>query len=1677
VSKQRWRHIFLFSFLLGLLVLLSSPTHAQTTVRTYWQYDATGEITALELADLNDDGLDEFVLTTDHHNVITLSSGGQPLWPEQYTSSSPVVQVTSMDRNGTGLRGRAVALITTSHIILLNENGGEEWSRLMSSTPVSIISLDYDQDGLDELLISLSSGQLRLYSSTGQLVWRYTGNARADAQAFPLIQAGDVDRDGLTEIAFSYFTISGFSELALINSQGAAIWDRAVEGRVTTLTLTAFDSEQPLDIAIGTNRGRVHLIASQSNNERWFRTLNKAITVLQMAAFNGIPHLLAGTEVGRLVAYTTSGRPIWDVLLSQTPDRSVVAISPNPTSQTQPIALAVSLAKSPQTSLTPLTENNIPTAPQVFEDLSEATTESTQTTPSATPATTDSGLTATTPNPVYLLLLGNNGDIRNLDLPVSLPTSLTRIVDINRDDREELLLVGFSTLELIDPGFGPGRNVEYWNVRLDTRPQTALVLDIEEDQQDELLIGSDSGDLYLLQSNDGASRWHITLTGAIRQVALASTDNKRQPGIVVITNESQTATNGSQSYTGSIQVLQATDGLPDPAWGEAIQLPVFITTLLVADINQEGRPEILIGTIDGQILAYSLIGELLWQTNLTGRIDQLIWLESDTDAPSELLVTSQSNLLSYLSNKGIQKNQLAYLQGLINVQPISLVGVPPVELIIVGQDGIIRGLTADGREEWAFDTEISLNNSFMASDSIFVATTNGQFKRLIFDDANNLSTLWQLDNVGRVSAFHWGDLNGDTLSDVAIGNQDGTVFLYTADRQQEWDRLSLPGDIFLITSLRRSADQPGELAVITSTGLVRLYQKQVNHPPLLFNPNAEATEAGYSLNVSLINLEQNETVRVQLELYDPTTSRWVAAGERTVQRSETLFWLIDPPATTEPIRYRFVYQDEVHTGFVEPQLGPSPLIIQNDANNGMILVVVMGITLFVGLGGAVLRRSWQPDIRARRFYRRLQKQPATALNMLKVAYNLNVDAPGFLLSLANQARLDEDRALAGLVDGLYLLAERPEAALPIILSALEDLEGRSNRWHDLSWWQATFRMAQQLLSAPSITELSLLRPQLVEALHIRGRAERSTMSLDALLPILIRFSDSERVEEAGDRLVYLHDAENLLYQLQERVNWQVNRLEKSLVIAITVRWLGLTTAAIEEIHGQASLDVRLKTRRLVAETHTELTIEIKNTGRAPAENITVTLEESPAFTQKSQPQTISFLPSGRGRQVNFTITPEVTDRFRLVCQVSYDDRHRTHKTVEFADMVHLLPPIREFTPVTNPYSPGTPLRRTSNLFVGRERFFRFIAENAGHPDQNRVLIMVGQRRTGKTSALLRLDKHLPEQIVPVYIDCQSLGVVEGMTALLYDLAWAITDALKAKGYSLTVPERSAWEENPTHLFQRQFIPQAQALLPPGTTLLLVFDEFEAFENLVNEGILPSTFFTYLRHLMQHGKGLGFVFVGTHRLEEMSSDYWSVLFNIALHGEIGFLDDAAATHLITDPVAPYLVYDDLALDKILRVTAGHPYFLQLVCYTLVNRANEQKNPYITISDVNATLDQMLSLGEAHFAYLWQQSSQPERALLTASAYLMDRERPFHPSDLLHYLSRYNISLTPTEVTTALNRLVLRGILREVGDEATSLYELKIGLVGLWVARNKSLSKLYESNGAERVGKKGNAAAKG
>src|SRR6185295_4109578 len=106
------------------------------------------------------------------------------------------------------------------------------------------------------------------------------------------------------------------------------------------------------------------------------------------------------------------------------------------------------------------------------------------------------------------------------------------------------------------------------------------------------------------------------------------------------------------------------------------------------------------------------------------------------------------------------------------------------------------------------------------------------------------------------------------------------------------------------------------------------------------------------------------------------------------------------------------------------------------------------------------------------------------------------------------------------------------------------------------------------------------------------------------------------------------------------------------------------------------------------------------------------------------------------------------------------------------------------------------------------------------------------------------------------------------------------------------PAPELFRERPSRAFERIFLPMVFKAIGQRH-LLLLFDEFEELEMRVASGKLEPTIFPFFRHLMQHGDKLGFIFVGTHRLEELSADYWSILFNIALYKRVTFLNEAAA----------------------------------------------------------------------------------------------------------------------------------------------------------------------------------------
>ena len=1642
--------LFLFGILLFLLQPPPAPLNAQSQTQGYWQHSASSRISHILNHDVNLDGVDEFLIAAENGRVELLNSVGNLQWSFPAGDIIQAIRILNIDPDPEP----EIALVTNRNLTVLSIGGTEQWSVELNTidAPEALLAFsnveagqewlaqynvqvrqiepfDHDGNGRSEILILFSNGLLQLFDENGDRIWSDDKNSSPLLNSQVFMQVTDLNNDGLEEVALGAFNPSlRFSQLRLIDGNQQDLWDQPqpISDVISALTIVPFGENDTHYLAIGSEGGQINLINYDRQRVWWPRSLNKPITALTAGTFADEPLLLAGTDVGVVVAYRAGGNRLWTRRLAPDANRPILDLSTaKPSNDENDPLLAVILG--PEEGATGAND---------------------------------------------VLLLGpTNRSLATYGLVDA--NGLTRLLDINKDGRSELLLARFATVELLGLGVGTSEITPEWDYSLDSEPGALLVVDFDLDGEDELVVGAQDGRLHYLNQQNNVD-WLVTPGGNITHLALLQREEAQQ--IVVIRGSTAV---GADNQPSSQSWIDVRDTNGEQIW-EAL-IDDKITTLFVQDINERGEPEIVIGTQTGGVFAYTADGTELWQETIVadGEIGPPITnlqLIKNLDRNQPQLVAAAANRLYFIQISSLfAPPVVAFYDAPINhLFRLEQPGRELATRMLVLTEGDASGLTWRGIQMPSWPKSLTgtplisipandiIEEAFeeSAAESFLIVTDEAELSRLSIEDSNPTS-LWRLFGLNNVTSLYWGNITGDILPEIVVGNSEGSegrINLYSSSDPQPdlIDDIQLSSGVFGMVVMQRAEQQNGDLVVLTENGVLQQFRATENRPPLLTNPQVEGQ---YNFGVSVTDVEGDE-VAVRLEIFNPANGRWENQGTEIIPNgNDRRFWSIpNPPATDNTVLYRFHYDDSAYESTLIPQttpiVEPNVGFLRPNSNT----LTVTGLLLAVGLF-FIVRQTQLPAARAHRFYRQLKSQPAQTLLLLENRYNRTNASQDFLLYLANRARQREDSPVSSLADGLFLLEDRPHVGLPIINGALNEAQHERPVWKELERWQNIFETGQALLEAPTITEISLLRPQLVYLLDYLERQDSWSPVIDTLRPIITNLRDSERVDSPDDRLVYLNEANHLLSELDHTLPEFSVRVERTLVEAIARRWAGVVSAASEELRGQANVIVQLKTKRIVSTEQTQVALELQNNGRSPAENIIVMLNEDPGYIVQSGAKHISLLPPGRSRQVTFQLEPQVSDRFRLGITVSYDDRNQRNRQLAFGDMVDLLLPTRNFKPIFNPYLPGTPLRRKSKLFVGRKQLFSFIADNAGGWSQRNVLILIGQRRTGKTSTLLRLGQHLPNDLLPVYIDCQSLGVSPGMGALFHDIAWLISDALGLRDIEIEVPAPEVWQLDPTGEFQRRFIPAVKALLPPNITLLMVFDEFEAFENLVEDGILPATFFSFMRHLMQHSEGLSFIFVGTRRLEEMSADYWSVLFNIALYERITYLSEASAIQLITEPVAPDLIYDDLAIDKILRVTAGHPYFVQLVCYALVKRANAERTGYVTISDVNATLDEMLSLGEVHFAYLWQRSTHAERVVLTAVAHMTNSDLSLHPEDILDFLKPFGIQLPPTEITAALNRLVEREIMREITDGANTLYELKIGLVGLWVAQHKSVSRLH------------------
>src|SRR5437763_14592807 len=94
----------------------------------------------------------------------------------------------------------------------------------------------------------------------------------------------------------------------------------------------------------------------------------------------------------------------------------------------------------------------------------------------------------------------------------------------------------------------------------------------------------------------------------------------------------------------------------------------------------------------------------------------------------------------------------------------------------------------------------------------------------------------------------------------------------------------------------------------------------------------------------------------------------------------------------------------------------------------------------------------------------------------------------------------------------------------------------------------------------------------------------------------------------------------------------------------------------------------------------------------------------------------------------------------------------------------------------NPYIAGNPVTGTE-MFFGREDVFRFVRQTLIGKHRDNVIVLYGQRRTGKTSVLYQMRHHLDPRYLCIFMDLHGFAV-EGLSVFLWELANHISRILR-----------------------------------------------------------------------------------------------------------------------------------------------------------------------------------------------------------------------------------------------------------------------------------------------------------
>jgi len=377
------------------------------------------------------------------------------------------------------------------------------------------------------------------------------------------------------------------------------------------------------------------------------------------------------------------------------------------------------------------------------------------------------------------------------------------------------------------------------------------------------------------------------------------------------------------------------------------------------------------------------------------------------------------------------------------------------------------------------------------------------------------------------------------------------------------------------------------------------------------------------------------------------------------------------------------------------------------------------------------------------------------------------------------------------------------------------------------------------------------------------------------------------------------------------------------------------------------------------------------------------------------------IPAGPPRQITLQLSWSAQRLDNSPVSGSIDLGVEVRANDEFAPLVELG---------RSPYVVGPPIDRPS-MFYGRADVSAQIQRALRTDGPASVILLEGNRRTGKTSILKHLMKSADLQgWVCVYCSFQSTEGQRGTAGIatgevFYSIARELILAVHNAGFSWDVPGIGTLNQNLSkaalrHLIltrvhplfegstpfeQFQIIVEAAIGTVAPNRVLLMLDEFDKLQEGIDHGITSPQVPENIRYLFHTYSEISGILTGSRRIKRLRDEYWSALFGIGNVISVSALDEHAARSLVTKPVEGRLVFAPAAVDRILFLTARHPFLIQSLCHRIFEKCAASGDRNVTTTTVDSAADQLVADNE-HFRTLWDYIRTDRRRFIVC---LIDR----------------------------------------------------------------------------------------